>query len=238
MIYLLIPFLNEEENLNELIPKLISSSTNHETFFVFVDDGSTDHSVEVIKKNLPAERTVVLGDGKNHGPGYAFNLGFEWILNHSKDGTDKIITLEADNTSDLGILETMLTISDTGFDLVLASIYAQGGGFDKTTFFRKSVSLIANLALRFIFDIKILTLSSFYRIYKLSLIRELKNKYGVIINEPGFISMIEVLIKSIKVNAKIIEVPMMLFSEKRKGKSKMKVLKTMFSYLRFLIRFK
>jgi hypothetical protein len=68
------------------------------------------------------------------------------------------------------------------------------------------------------------------------LIKKIKEKYGIIIKEPGFISMIEILIKSIKLNSSIIEVPMILKSNKRIGKSKMKILKTMISYLKFLFK--
>ncbi|MEJ0055048.1 MAG: hypothetical protein WDN75_04975 [Bacteroidota bacterium] len=56
------------------------------------------------------------------------------------------------------------------------------------------------------------------------------------ISEPGFISMIEILVKSIKANASIIEVPMTLYSGQRKGKSKMKLIKTSMSYLKFLLK--
>ena len=48
--------------------------------------------------------------------------------------------------------------------------------------------------------------------------------------------MLEILLKSIKVNAKIIEVPMMLYSANRKGKSKMKVWKTFKGYFKILLK--
>jgi hypothetical protein len=44
--------------------------------------------------------------------------------------------------------------------------------------------------------------------------------------------------KAINCNAKIIEVPMVLKSSKRKGKSKMKILKTIIDYIKFLIKMK
>ncbi len=56
--------------------------------------------------------------------------------------------------------------------------------------------------------------------------------------ETGFICMLEILIKAIKCDAKIIEVPMVLKSTKRIGKSKMKIVKTSMDYLKFLIRLK
>jgi len=234
MIYFLIPVYNEALNLQLLAENLKNSIPSQEKFFVFVDDGSIDNSSTIITKEFYGFDYIILGDGKNHGPGFSFNLGFEWILEHSHDITDKIVTMEADNTSDIELLDKMIIISDLDYDLVLASVYAQGGGFQKTNFFRRFISFIANMVFRSIFNIKILTLSSFYRVYKISLIGEIKSKYINIISESGFISMLEILIKAIKVNAKIIEVPMKLMSANRKGKSGMKIMKNTLSYLRFL----
>ena len=233
-LYILCPIFNESLNIEELQKNLISEISNYEIKFVFVDDGSSDESVELINKFFIKSDFIVLGDGENHGPGYAFNLGFEWILNNSSNNDDVILTIEADNTSDLKIFPVMIANCNLGYDLVLASVYAQGGGFGKTVFIRKVYSFFANLILRLVFDIKVLTLSSFYRVYKISLIKAIKEKNKDIITETGFISMIEILIKAIKLEAKIIEVPMLLKSENRKGKSKMKIFKTIVSYLKFL----
>lgn len=237
MIYILIPVYNESANLTELHDELIKCFSKHGVYYVFSDDGSSDGSKELISKLFEGKNFITLGDGTNHGPGYAFNSGFEWILTHSKDpGHDKIITMEADCTADLSIVDTMLKISDINFDLVLASVYVQGGGFEKTSLFRKFLSFFANMLLRQKFDIKVLTLSSFYRLYSVALVKKIKEKYGTIIKEAGFISMIEFLLKAIKVKASIIEVPVRLLSEKRKGVSKMKKMKTSISYLSFLFR--
>jgi dolichol-phosphate mannosyltransferase len=130
----------------------------------------------------------------------------------------------------------MLAISSLGYDLVLASVYAQGGGFDKTSFFRRLVSSVANLVFRFLFKLKILTLSSFYRVYHVSLLRKIKEKNTPIIAEKGFICMLEILVKAVECDANVIEVPMILHSQKRVGKSKLKFLKTMLAYVRFLMK--
>lgn len=236
MNYFLIPIFNEEQNLELLHSNLTAALSGEEKFYVFADDGSSDNSVKMIRDLFSEEKFIVLGDGSNYGPGYSFNSGFRWILQHSQNSADKIITMEGDNTSDLGILPHMTGISDLGYDLVLASVYAQGGGFDKTSFFRKLISSIANLFMRYAFDIKILTLSSFYRVYHVALIKRIDIKYKEIIEEKGFISMLEILRKAIHCEAKIIEVPMTLRSLNRKGKSKMKVFKTGVSYMKFLMK--
>lgn len=235
MIYIVIPVFNEEINLKRLSENLLDFPFEEDVYFVFSDDGSTDKTISTINNLFPTDRTVVLGDGKNRGPGYAFNTAFNWVLQNSRDNTDKIVTIEADNTSDLSVLSAMIGINKMGYDLVLASIYVQGGGFDNTGFIRGALSLIANLMFRFLFNIKVQTLSSFYRVYSVSLLKKINQKYTVFIKERGFICMLEILIKAINCDAKIIEVPMVLRSQNRMGKSKMKILKTTFQYFRFLI---
>lgn len=235
MIYFLIPVYNEGPNIEELTRTLKSVLPGYDKFYLFVDDCSTDNTQELICKYLIEGTFHLINKGKNHGPGDSFNIGFEWILQQTKTEEDIVVTLEADNTSDLSILPKMINISELGYDLVLSSVYAQGGGFERTTLFRRFVSFIANMFLRLIFDIKALTLSSFYRVYKIQLLKSIKSNYTDIIVEKGFVSMLEVLLKVIKLNASIIEVPMKLHSTRRKGKSKMKTFKTACSYVKFLL---
>jgi dolichol-phosphate mannosyltransferase len=236
MLYFVIPVYNEELNISELAENLLKVLPDEEKFFVFVDDCSTDRTIEMINGSFPKDSVHVITKPENKGPGNSFDLGFEYLLGLNISSTDIIVTIEADNTSDIKILERMILNSRAGYDLVLASPYAQGGGFEETTLFRKILSFAANTVLRFCFDVKVLTLSSFYRVYRPDLLRVIKAKYGTIIEEPGFICMVEILIKAIRCKAEIIEVPMVLHSEKRKGKSKMKIIKTGRSYLKFLIR--
>lgn len=239
MIFFLIPIFNEEGNIQNLYNELAAVLPNENKFFVFSDDGSIDKSKELIQLYFKNDKHVLLGDGNNYGPGIAFNTGFEWILSNSKSDTDIVITMEADCTSDLRILPQMIGVNKLGFPTVLASVYSQGGGFDSTSFFRKLISSIANLFFRFVFDLKILTLSSFYRCYSISLLKKIHDKYDKqIIKEPGFICMLELLLKGIAIDSRVVEIPMVLQSQKRVGKSKMKTLKTTISYFLFMIKFK
>ena len=237
MIYLVIPIYNEAQNIPNLAKELNDLKFEDAITFVFSDDGSKDDSIEKLETFFADRSKVILGDGNNYGPGNAFNVAFEWVCENSKNENDVVVTLEADCTSDLSILKDMLVINQLGYDLVLASVYAQGGGFDQTNFVRKLISSLANLMFRFFFDIKILTISSFYRVYNVRLLHEIQKNHKVIIREHGFICMLEILLKAIKCNAKIIEVPMTLYSTKRIGKSNMKVVKTMVHYLKFLVTY-
>jgi dolichol-phosphate mannosyltransferase len=236
MFYFLVPAYNEEANIPLLAKNLIDFKCSDEKTFVFVDDCSSDNTIDTLKTHFAGEKLEIITKEVNGGPGDSFNIGFKWILENSKSDSNKIITLEADNTSDIGILSNMLTISDLGFDLVLASVYAQGGGFVNTSLFRKVLSITANFFIRNILDIKVLTMSSFYRVYSMSVLKNIDEKFDKIIEEEGFISMVEILYKAVKVDAKIIEVPMQLNSKNREGKSKMKIMSTGISYLKFLAK--
>lgn len=235
MIYFLIPVYNEEGNIEALSISL-KASTNKEKFFLFVDDVSTDGTVNEIKRNFSDSSYHIITKETNVGPGDSFNRGFEWILERSKNDTDIILTIEGDNTSDANDIPKMIAICELGYDMVLASVYAQGGNLDKTTFIRKLLSFGANLIIRFMLDIKVLTLSSFYRVYKKSILQKIKNNNAKIIEEKGFLSMTEVLLKGIKVGASIVEIPTTLHSSRRKGKSKMKIGRTIKDYLRLILK--
>ena len=236
MIYFVIPLFNEKDNIANLHKDLLSVLEGEEKFFVFSDDGSTDGTPEFVKQTFQQQQAIVLGDGSNNGPGFAFNRGFEWVLQHSKNDHDIVVTIEGDCTSDIKLLPKMVVICRQQFDIVLASVYAQGGGLDKTSLFRKLLSSVANMLMRFVFNIKVLTLSSFYRVYNVTILRKIKEQNGTLIKESGFVCMLEILHKAIKLNATIIEVPTVLKVANKIGKSKMKVFKTSIIYLKYLIR--
>ena len=238
MLYFLIPVYNEQDNLVALHQKLTSVFPEREKYFVFVDDCSSDNSVEMIVNLFKDQKVKIITKKVKAGPGDSFNKGMDWVLEQSTSEEDRLITMEADGTSDISLLPKMVMVSEMGYDFVLASVYAQNGGFQKTSFFRKLLSFWANMIFRVLFDVKVLTLSSFYRVYTLSSLHKIKKNYGVLISENGFICKLEILLKGISQGVSIVELPMVLKSGERVGKSKMKVFKTTISYLRFLVSFR
>jgi len=234
-----IPMYNEAGNLELLFERLSTNTLVDDNFFLFVDDHSSDNSVEMIHSLFKGYDYHIIEKETNKGPGDSFDQGFEYLLNkYSKEESVRVITMEADNTSDINILKDMVGISNLNYDLVLASIYAQGGGFLQTSFFRKFLSFGANMVFRAVFNVKILTLSSFYRVYDITLLRRIKNNNAKIIEEGGFICMLEILLKAIDQDATCIEVPMVLDSQIREGKSKMKIWENSIGYLKFLLSYK
>lgn len=115
-ISVVIPLLNEEESLNELhdwIAKVMQSN-RYSYEILFIDDGSTDTSWEVIEQ-LSKKNASVKGIRfqKNYGKSQALNAGFKEV-----EG-DVVITMDADlQDSPDEIPELYNLIAKDGFDLI------------------------------------------------------------------------------------------------------------------------
>ncbi len=237
MIHAVVPVLNEEPNVAGLVDRLVAALTPFGSYrLLFVDDGSTDRTLEVLKGKGPGVET--LSHSRNLGPGAAFRTGFTEALK-SLSPTDLVVTLEGDGTSDLAILPRMMSrIRNEDDDIVLASCYLFGGGIKGTSLHRVGLSHIANGLVKQTLGLSgLATLSSFFRVYQgRALIRFRETSGDVLFRSNGFESQIEILHLAAKLGLRISEVPMVLDGSRRLGKSKMKVLKTSLAYLRLVAR--
>ena len=115
LISAVVPVLNEEESLGEfysiLSSNLVKLDKNYE--IVFVDDGSTDSSLLMLKKIESKDKRVkVYSFRKNHGKAEALTLGFKM----SKG--DYIVTLDADLQDRPEEIKNLLNKAKEGFDVV------------------------------------------------------------------------------------------------------------------------
>lgn len=76
MISLVIPLYNEAQNVARLVEQItvFSPQLSDELQVILVDDGSTDHTRELLKQIVPAS-WIVTGYSKNRGKGYALRMG-------------------------------------------------------------------------------------------------------------------------------------------------------------------
>jgi dolichol-phosphate mannosyltransferase len=230
-----IPIFNEFENLPNLIDSIEQlRNSSIDISIIVCDDGSKDGSRIWLESEQQKGRLIVLGDGNNHGPGVAFENGFQYVLKKLPD-FDFLLTMEGDGTADFSSLYKMFdTLNDA--DVVLASVYLEGGGFSNTNWARLLISKFANGLTRKCLNLPYQTLTSFYRIYRVSTIHQLQKDNYPIFSEKGFICQVEILYKLHRKGFVIKEIPTTLFTDRRKGKSKMKLGKTMIAHVRFLWR--
>ncbi|MDI9605429.1 MAG: glycosyltransferase family 2 protein [Bacteroidota bacterium] len=115
-ISVVIPLLNEEESINELHDwiKRVMEEHDYSYEIIFVDDGSTDGSWEVIKQlSGRSNRVKAIRFRRNYGKSPALQCAFQ------KARGDVIITMDADlqdNPDEIPGLYQMIT--EEGYDLV------------------------------------------------------------------------------------------------------------------------
>jgi dolichol-phosphate mannosyltransferase len=232
-----VPAFNEIENL----PRLFADLEQRPDIFVagsaviIVDDGSSDGTADLAESYdgpLPVE---VVRLGENKGPGAAFQAGFDAAL-AACSGEGLIVTLEADTTSDLDVLPTMLERARADADLVLASVHG-GGHMVNVGVMRRVLSRGAGMVVRAALGIDAMTVSSFFRVYRASLLRAGTAHFGNdLIRERGFACKAELLAKLSGLGARVAEVPVDLDASRRIGESKMRIGETLVGYWRLVAR--
>ncbi|MBW2328397.1 MAG: glycosyltransferase family 2 protein [Deltaproteobacteria bacterium] len=134
---IVIPLLNEEENIPGLYRELseVLAGINRDHEIVFVDDGSTDTSLQLLKELQQKDSSVVVVSfRKNFGQTAAMAAGFDYA------GGDVIITMDADLQNDPRDIPLLLEKVDEGFDVVTGWRYDRKDPFIN----RRLPSMIAN----------------------------------------------------------------------------------------------
>lgn len=114
-ISVVIPLYNERESLEELYGRISASLAPMQEDFeiVFVDDGSTDGSFEVLSRLRNQDsRVKVIRFLANSGKAAALQAGFDAV-----DG-DAIITMDADLQDDPAEIPALIAALEGGLDLV------------------------------------------------------------------------------------------------------------------------
>ena len=214
---IVIPTLNEEENISFLLNEIKKKDFVDE--IIIVDGYSTDKTVEIAKKY----GSKIIYDDR--GKGSALRKGLAEAQN------EIIICMDADNSMISDELHLLTGGIMAGYDICMGSRFIQGGGTDDMSFTRKIgnkffVSMVNNL-----YHMKYSDLCYGYRSFKKSAIGKLNLK------QEGFGIETEISIKAAKKKLKVLEVPS--YEKTRKyGNGKLRtfsdglnILRTIFSEL-------
>lgn len=230
----ILPVFNEEAGIIKQIEVLISklAQIRYNFKIIIVNDGSTDRTGEILRRYIKKNNLILINHSKNLGVGRAFYSGFLKALQFVKD-EDIVITLEADRTSDLSLLKTMIDCINDKYQLVAASRLIKGGAYKGVPIHRKYLSIFLNYFMSLLYPIDgVFDYSGFYRAYKAEVIRKLFARYGKdFIRSKGFTVSCELILKIRKITNKIVQIPFIYRYDLKKSTSKLNILRTIFDYL-------
>jgi len=112
---ILVPLLNEEGSISTLAKQIkdVFENISPDYEILFIDDGSVDKSLNLIKDLASANNKIrYISFRKNYGKSAALNVGFKNVTG------DVVVTMDADLQDDPAEIPNLLTELQKGYDLV------------------------------------------------------------------------------------------------------------------------
>ncbi len=207
-----IPFYNEEDFILEVIKKTLK----YVDLVIAVDDGSTDNSLNLIKK-LDNVEIIILD--KNYGKGTALKAGFSLAIELD---FDTIITLDADLQHDPDFIPAFIEASKK-YEIVIGNRLSNL----KTMPFHR---VLSNYLTSFLLSVKLRKFikdsQCGFRAYKKRVLQKIS------IHSSGFEAESEIIVKAIREGFSFcfVDIPTIYGNEK----SKMKPLEAIKGFIKIL----
>lgn len=149
LVSILIPAYNEEEVLNmlyERLKKIIDSNTKYNFEILFINDGSKDNTLKIIKKLRSIDSNVCyLNLSRNFGKETAMIAGLDYVKG------DCVIIIDADLQDPPELIPQMLKFWEEGYD----DVYAKRKSRKGETFLKKFTSKMYYKTLQSVTNIEI-----------------------------------------------------------------------------------
>jgi len=219
----------EFEKMAEFTPRVI-----------VVDDGSTDGTGDVVRRYEAPFPVEVVSHGTNRGLGRAIITSLRAALDRSNDPRDVIVSMDADNTHPPETIPAMLEQLARGADVVIASRYRPGSRQVGVPLKRRLLSLGARCVFHWRLRLPgVRDYTCGFRAYRAETIRRAFDAYGDrLITRAGFACTDELLVNLARLDPRPVmtEAPFVLRYDRKRGESKLELLKTLSETLRMLLR--
>ncbi len=198
-ISLITPMYNEsdciQENIKEMLNALEKLRVSWE--YILVDDGSTDDSYKKAQAAIAGHSDCrIIHYPVNKGRGFALRQGFA-----AANGR-YVITTESDLSWGTDVIHSLYdALRNSDSDMVIASVYLPGGGFENVPLFRRLLSSWGNIILRWGFGHNLTMLSGMTRGYRRETIQALY------LEENRKEIHLEIVAKAQELGLRIIEIP-------------------------------
>lgn len=168
----IIPVFNEISKLPKLIKKI--KKNKHKKYnlkYIFINNGSTDGSYEILKKN----KLNIINLKKNYGIGYALIIGYEYALKYNYQ---YIIHLAGNGKMDPYEIPKLLNpMIYKKFKYVNGSRFLNNGSFKNNPIYRIILIKLFSIFLTILFNKKITDCSCGFRAFETNLFKNFKKNF-------------------------------------------------------------
>ena len=218
---------NERENIETLTRRLdtaLRGLTDWQTEILYVIDG-TDGTMEIVESlanEIPNLR--FLYSEKPSGLGAAFRRGFAAV----PADMDFVVTMDADLNHQPEEIPRLLDAAvQNRADIVIGSRSVDGSTVIGTPLWKRALSAVGNVVLRYIWGLKVRDKTSGFRVYRAESLRRISFR------NDDFAFLPEILILGNRLRMSTAEEPIR-FVYRTAGRSKMSLPRTALSYLLLL----
>lgn len=210
-----VPTFNEAGTVRYLVSSLEDLREILKVRIVFVDDGSTDGTLDIIREQMRRYGNITLVvRGERLGLGSAIIECFETALSLAP-APDFIVTMDGDLPHDPADVPRLVGSCGEG-TLIIGSRYIDGGEIVGWRLKRIIVSRVANLLARTLGGVPVLDCTSGFRCYHADVIRGILGD----IECDGYDIQIDTLMETLRRGFGVRETPI-TFRDRRSGESKL-----------------
>ena len=234
-VLVIMPTYNEAGNIERATSELFKFNPN--VSLLVVDDGSPDGTGALAEQLVAKdERVSVLHRKDKQGLGAAYIAGFNYAFDL---GFDFVVEMDADGSHRAEDLPKLLAICQDN-DLVIGSRYVRGGKTKNWPLHRQWLSRGGNIYAKIMLGSKLNDMTAGFRVFRSSFLQGMDL---ATINAKGYSFQIEMAYRTIQLGGRTAEVPI-TFVEREIGESKMSgnivtealLLMTKFGFKRIFLR--
>lgn len=210
----IIPVLNEEENIGPLLERILSLADERPDVLV-VDDHSTDRTACIVAEYVSRYPQIfsITHQAAEHGLAHCYRAGFAFALDK---GYDAVLTMDADLSHDPGDVPRLMRCLGQA-DWAVGSRYVAGGKSDGLTFGRRVLSRLANAYIRKKLGVDIADMTSGFNGFRIEVLKKIDRTRGL--GQRGFIFQVALKYAALKAGFSLKEVPI-CFHHRYAGQSK------------------
>jgi len=220
----IIPLKNEKENAEPAIRAvdmtMHSAGCPYEIIAVDDSDDGTWDILQSLTDSIPALYCTRGGEPAG--------LGSAWQSGIKASSGEILVFFNGDMSDNPETILTYIDLVGSGYDMVFGSRYMVGSSVYGGGFFKKWISRTGNRFLQLIFRLKCNDVTNSFKAYRREVLQ------AIVSASAGFAVAIETPLKAVLMGYSYTTVPIS-WSDRKHGQSHMRLLGTMFSYLRVVV---